>query len=35
MVPRSVFEEQTNPEATLAAQFKSMFNDVNEWPKRG
>ena len=35
MVPRSVFEEQTNPEATLAAQFKSMFDDASGWPKRG
>lgn len=34
-VPRTVYEEQLNPEESVSKQFKSMFEDATEFPARG
>lgn len=34
IVPRTVYEEQLNPTESVSKQFKSMFEDVTEFPAR-
>jgi hypothetical protein len=34
-VPRTVYEEQLNPSESVSRQFKSMFEDITEFPARG
>ena len=31
-VPRTVYEEQLNPTESVSKQFKSMFDDITEYP---
>ena len=32
IVPRTVYEEQLNPSESVSRQFKSMFEDVTQFP---
>lgn len=34
-VPRTVYEEQLTPTESVSKQFKSMFDDITQFPARG